>query len=48
MNKMRKRNEWDVLKCLATLLVVIGQYCDSLQTRGEFSGNGESLFGYVC
>ena len=46
MNKMRKRNEWDVLKCLAT--GCHRAYCDSLQTRGEFSGNGESLFGYVC
>lgn len=23
-------------------------YCNSLQTRGEFSGNGKSLFGYAC
>lgn len=45
---MRKRNEWDVLKCLATLLVVIGHIVILYKQGGEFSGNGESLFGYVC
>lgn len=48
MNKMRKRNEWDVLKCLATLLVVIGHIVILYKQGGEFSGNGKSLFGYAC
>lgn len=36
MNKMRKRNEWDVLKCLATLLVVIGHIVILYKQGGSF------------
>lgn len=36
MNKMRKRNEWDVLKCLATLLVVIGHIVILYKQGGVF------------
>ena len=47
MNKMRKRNEWDV-KVSGNTASCHRAYCNSLQTRGEFSGNGKSLFGYAC
>lgn len=33
---MRKRNEWDVLKCLATLLVVIGHIVILYKQGGSF------------
>ena len=43
MNKMRKRNEWDVLKCLATLLVVIGHIVILYKQGGSFPARGCKL-----